>query len=74
MISTVLTPAHIQRLHDVSLDILDRIGVELPHPEVLRRFADSGARVDFDRERVGSARPRDALDRAGRQAVHDLRA
>lgn len=49
---TVLTPDQIRRIHDVSLDILDRVGIELPHPEMLRRFADSGARVDFDRNRV----------------------
>ena len=34
------------------MSILERVGVEVPHPEVLRRFADCGARVDFATKRV----------------------
>jgi trimethylamine---corrinoid protein Co-methyltransferase len=69
MICTVLTPDQIQRIHEVSLEILDRIGVELPHPEVLRRFADSGARVDFDKQRVRIAPDlvNRCIEKAGKQ-------
>ncbi len=52
MFSSVLTPSQIQWIHEASLTILDRVGVEIPHPEMLRRFADSGAPVDFQTKRV----------------------
>ena len=52
MICSVLTQDQIHRIHQASLSILERVGVEVPHPEVLRRFADSGARVDFNTKRV----------------------
>jgi trimethylamine--corrinoid protein Co-methyltransferase len=52
MICSVLTQDQIHRIHQASLSILERVGVEVPHPEVLRRFADSGARVDFKTKRV----------------------
>ncbi len=66
---SVLTQDQVRRIHEVSLDILDRVGVELPHPEALRRFADSGARVDFEKSRVWI--PPDlvgrSIDQAGKQ-------
>jgi len=52
MICSVLTQEQIQAIHEASLCILERVGVEVPHPEVLRRFADCGAQVDFERKRV----------------------
>jgi len=47
MLCTVLTDRHIAQVHEASLRILDQVGVHVPHDEVLRRFADSGARVDM---------------------------
>jgi trimethylamine--corrinoid protein Co-methyltransferase len=52
MIASVLSPQQIQRLHEHALRLLDEIGVEIPHPDMLQRFADAGARVDFDASRV----------------------
>ncbi|MCL6519275.1 MAG: trimethylamine methyltransferase family protein [Armatimonadetes bacterium] len=52
MFAKVLTDDQIKRIHDVSLIILERVGIHLPHDEMLRRFADSGASVDFCNKRV----------------------
>ena len=46
MISRVLTDEQVDRVHDTSLAILERVGVVVPHGEILGRFADSGAKVD----------------------------
>ncbi|MBM3472469.1 MAG: hypothetical protein FJX75_04250 [Armatimonadetes bacterium] len=48
----LLTADQIARVHEASLSILAEVGVHLPHPEVLSRFADSGATVDHDAQRV----------------------
>jgi len=52
MITTVLTEEQISRIHSASLDILSRVGVVVPHQEMLGRFADAGAIVDFEGQRV----------------------
>jgi trimethylamine--corrinoid protein Co-methyltransferase len=49
---TVLTPEQIDAIHAASLEILQRVGVELPHEETLSRFAGRGAEVDFETQRV----------------------
>jgi len=49
---TVLSAEQVEAISEASFRILDRVGVELPHEETLRRFADSGAQVDFDARRV----------------------
>ncbi len=48
----VLNEQQIARLHEASLRLLWEVGVEVPHPELLSRFADSGATVDLARQRV----------------------
>ena len=69
MVCSVLTQDQIQRIHQASLSILERVGVQVPHSEMLRRFADSGARVDFNTKRVRI--PPDlvtrSIERAGKQ-------
>jgi len=52
MKASVLSPAQILRIHQASLTILDRTGVQVPHPDMLSRFADAGAEVDFAQQRV----------------------
>jgi len=52
MVASVLTPEQIDRIKSASLAILERVGVVVPHHEVLSRFADSGAKVDFSEQRV----------------------
>jgi len=52
MISKVLNNDQIERVHEVSLEILERVGVVVPHDEVLGRFADAGAKVNKADQRV----------------------
>lgn len=52
MTAHVLTDEQIERIHQASLSILDRIGVIIPHDEMLSRFADCGARVNLNSQRV----------------------
>jgi len=42
MFVRVLTEDQIRQIHETSLAILERIGVHVPHVEVLGRFADAG--------------------------------
>lgn len=39
-------------MHDASMRILDRLGVQIPHPEALDRLAEAGARVDRHQQRA----------------------
>jgi trimethylamine--corrinoid protein Co-methyltransferase len=66
MFATVLSAAQITRLHEASLRILDEIGVEVPHADMLERFAAAGARVDHEAQRVRI--PADLVDRCLGQA------
>ncbi len=43
---SLLTESETRRLHEASLWILEQVGIHLPHAEMLRRFAEAGARVD----------------------------
>ncbi len=43
MTTQVLTEDQIERLSRASLEILERVGVVVPHEDALRRFADAGA-------------------------------
>ena len=52
MFSKVLTDDQIKKIHHASLDILQRIGVHIPHEDVLSLFADSGADVDIKGQMV----------------------
>lgn len=45
MITQVLNKNQIKRLHEASLAILKRVGVVVPHKEMMERFAASGAEV-----------------------------
>ncbi len=48
----LLTDRQLAKLHQSSLHILETIGVQLPHAEVLRLFAEAGATVDRENHRV----------------------
>ena len=52
MIARVLDDNQVSRIRSASLEILERVGVAVPHDELLKRFADSGAGVDFGSRRV----------------------
>jgi len=66
MLSSVLTHEQILKLHEASLAILERVGVHVPHAEMLSRFADAGATVDHAAERVRI--PADLVTRSLAQA------
>ena len=42
----ILNKEQIVKIHEASLEILERIGVIVPHDEVLQRFKNNGATVD----------------------------
>jgi len=69
MISQVLSPDQIERIHQASLSILERVGVVVPHEEMLGRFEDAGAKVNRgeQRVRIPGELVRRALDQAGKQ-------
>ncbi|MBT4501698.1 MAG: hypothetical protein HOC74_28470, partial [Gemmatimonadetes bacterium] len=48
----VLDERQLDRIHRASLEILETIGIRLPHEEVRRRFAEAGAQVDEAAELV----------------------
>lgn len=48
----VLSEHQIEKIHTASLDVLERVGVVVPHEEMLARFRDAGARVDEASQRV----------------------
>ena len=52
MICSVLNDEQIERIHAASLAVLAGTGVVVPHAEMLRRFSDAGAQVNFDEQRV----------------------
>ena len=52
MQAKILTGEQILRIHEASLTILEQVGVGVPHAEMLDRFADSGALVDHQAQRV----------------------
>ena len=49
---TLLNEQELRKLHEASLRILETIGVHVPHPEMLKLFADAGAVVDSAMQRV----------------------
>lgn len=52
MYTRILTDEQIRKIDRTSLNILERVGVDIPHDEMLRRFADLGAVVDPAARRV----------------------
>ena len=48
----VLADDQIKRLHEATFDVLNDVGVHVPHKEMLSRFADAGATVDLEKQRV----------------------
>ena len=66
MFAEILTDEQINQIHETSLAILERVGVHVPHAEMLGKFADAGARVDHDSQRVRI--PPDIVNRSLEQA------
>ena len=52
MFCSLLGDEQIQRIHQASLDILERVGVVVPHQDMLGRLEDAGAAVDWQAQRA----------------------
>ncbi|MFX1338735.1 MAG: trimethylamine methyltransferase family protein, partial [Promethearchaeota archaeon] len=52
MLSKILTNQQIIQIHQASLEILERIGVRIPHDEILSRFKNYGASVEIKEQKV----------------------
>jgi len=64
---TVLTDDQVARVHDASLAILERVGVDVPHEDMRGRLADRGAMVDDERVRISADLVDWALGACGKQ-------
>ena len=65
----VLSDEQIQKLHVASLEILETVGVDLPHEKALELFRESGAEVDWENKnvRIPESVVSHALDVCGKQ-------
>ena len=64
-----LTDEQVKRIHEASLAILERTGVQVKEPEAVRLFEEAGARVEGDRVRLSAALVEDAVDKAPSRVV-----
>ena len=62
----LLSKSDIDRIHEMSLRILDQVGVIVPHPEMLGLLDDEGARVDHQKQLVRI--PHDLVESSLQQA------
>lgn len=69
MIVKVLTDQQINKIHQKSLEILETIGVNIPHSEILTRFAEKGAAVDLNKKlvKIPSELVMELLSKAGKE-------
>jgi trimethylamine--corrinoid protein Co-methyltransferase len=69
MIGSILTDGQLKKINGASLEILWKIGVHVPHEDMLKRFADSGASVDFNTKivRIPSALVEKCVGSAGKK-------
>ncbi|MFQ5923427.1 MAG: trimethylamine methyltransferase family protein, partial [Anaerolineales bacterium] len=76
-----LSQSDIERIHDASLHVLERTGIEVVDSEARRIFAEAGARIEPDRDRVFLSRAmvEDAVANsaksfvlAGQDEMHDM--
>jgi trimethylamine--corrinoid protein Co-methyltransferase len=64
-----LTDEQVLQIHDASLAILARTGVQVEEPQALQLFRDSGAEVDGNRVRLSQSIVEDALEQAPARIV-----
>ena len=76
-----LSKADIERIHDASLQVLERTGIEVGDSEARRIFEEAGARIETDLDRVYLSRAmvEDAISNSsksflltGQDEVHDM--
>ncbi len=74
-----LTDDQVVQIHEASLAVLERTGVQVEQPEALDLFREAGARIEGNRVRLSRSLVEDAVDKApstvvlaGRDPEHDL--
>ena len=65
----VINDDQIARLHDATLEVLERTGFKITHPRALEVLAGSGARVQGDRVRLPAWMVEDAIRKAPARLV-----
>lgn len=66
---TILTDAQIERIHQATLEVLERTGVQVTHPRAREIYHGAGARVDGKRVRVPAWLVEDAIRKAPARIV-----
>ena len=66
---SLLNNEQILKIHTVSLNVLEDVGVDVPHGEMLELFAGAGASVDFDKKhvKIPAALVEKSLESAGKK-------
>jgi len=64
-----LTDEQVRQIHEASLAILERTGVQVEEPEALRLFKEAGADVNANRVRLSRSLIEDAVDKAPSRVV-----
>ena len=52
-ISPVLTRLEVDRIHEHSLDLLEKVGIDYKTPKALQVLEKFGCQVDYDRTKIG---------------------
>jgi trimethylamine:corrinoid methyltransferase-like protein len=46
----ILSEEQLSKIHCSSMHVLEKVGIEVPHGEILSRFSDFGAAVDMKKK------------------------
>ena len=65
----VINDYQIQQIHQATLEVLERTGVQVAHPRALELLHGAGARIDGKRTRIPSWLVEDALHKAPKRVV-----
>lgn len=65
----VINDYQIQQIHQATLEVLERTGIQIAHPKALEILHGAGARVDGERVRIPSWLVKDALNKAPTRIV-----
>ncbi len=70
-LTPVLTRHDVERIHEHSLDLLERVGIDYKTPQALEILEKLGCRVDYDR--TWASLPRELVEWALQQAPRVVR-
>jgi trimethylamine--corrinoid protein Co-methyltransferase len=65
----LLSDNQIDKIHEASINILEKIGVFIPHDEILSRFSKNGAQVDVKKRivKIPNSLVSDSISKAGKE-------